>query len=395
MSAPAPATHALYLLDPDAGPAWAPFAGVRPLSELRAGAHLVRERWEMFVGTEAAAIFALPHLAGFPEAGVPRVEARRPVSGPAVIGSSTFAPRGLAGQLPDAPARLTHEGITVGWAVPAGSTWNGPLANAQAVSVDGVLLRGVYDLVDCLEQLLREDVLKLLGDSDPVPKASLVIGDPAWIALREAAIEPGVVFDTRNGPVVLESGVEVRSGTRLEGPVWVGANTRLVGGPIRTAAIGPWCVIRGELSTSAILGYSNKSHEGFVGHSVLGRWVNLGAGTITSNLKNTYGPVRLEVAGTTLETGQQFLGSLIGDHAKTAIGTLLPAGTVVGAGASVFDGVRAPKYVAPFAWGGSTSERMTRQKFLSVIERVLPRRHVEVSDSMRSYLTRAYDWLTR
>jgi hypothetical protein len=123
--------------------------------------------------------------------------------------------------------------------------------------------------------------------------------------------------------------------------------------------------------------------------------VNLGAGTITSNLKNTYGPVRLDVAGTTLETGQQFLGSLIGDHAKTAIGTLLPAGTVVGAGASVFDGVRAPKYVAPFAWGGSASERMTQQKFLSVVERVFPRRHVDVTDSTRAYLTRAYDWLTR
>jgi UDP-N-acetylglucosamine diphosphorylase/glucosamine-1-phosphate N-acetyltransferase len=395
MTAPAPGTHALYLLDPDPGPAWAPFAGIRPLSELRAGAHLVRERWEMFVGTEATAIFALPHLAGFPEPGVPRVEARRPVTGPAVIGSSTFAPRGLAGHLPDAPARLIHDGITVGWAVPAGTTWNGPLANAQSLSVDGVLLRGVHDLVGCLEQLLRQDVLKLLGDSDPVPKASIVIGDPDWIALHEAAVEPGVVFDTRNGPIVLESGVEVRNGTRLEGPVWVGANTRLVGGPIRISAIGPWSVIRGELSTTVILGYSNKSHEGFVGHSVLGRWVNLGAGTITSNLKNTYGPVRLDVAGTTLETGQQFLGSLIGDHAKTAIGTLLPAGTVVGAGASVFDGVRAPKYVAPFAWGGSASERMTQQKFLSVVERVFPRRHVDVTDSTRAYLTRAYDWLTR
>jgi UDP-N-acetylglucosamine diphosphorylase/glucosamine-1-phosphate N-acetyltransferase len=389
------ATHALYLLDPDPGPAWAPFAGVRPLSELRAGAHLVRERWEMFVGVEAAGIFALPHLVGFPEPGVPRVEARRTVNGPAVIGSSTFAPRGIAGPLPDAPARLTHEGITVGWAVPAGTTWNGPLANAQAVNVEGVLLRGVHDLVGCLEELLREDVRKLLGDSDPVPQGSIVIGDPAWIALREAAIEPGVVFDTRNGPVVLESGVEVRSGTRLEGPVWAGANTRLVGGPIRTAAIGPWCVVRGELSTTAILGYTNKSHDGFVGHSVLGRWVNLGAGTITSNLKNTYGPVRLDVAGTTVETGHQFLGSLIGDHAKTAIGTLLSAGTVVGAGASVFDDVRAPKYVAPFAWGGSGSELMTQQKFLTVVERVFPRRHVEVTDATRSYLTRVYDWLTQ
>ncbi|HEY6092792.1 MAG TPA: putative sugar nucleotidyl transferase [Gemmatimonadales bacterium] len=388
-------THALYLLDPEPGPAWSPFAGIRPLAELRAGAHLVRERWENFVGAEATAIFSLPHLAGFPEAGVPPVEARRSVTGPAIIGSSTFAPRGLAARLPDAPARLTHDGITVGWAVPAGSTWTGPVANAQSMVVDGLLLHGVHDLVTALEQLLREDTLKLLGDSDPVPKGAIVIGDPAWISVHEAALEPGVVFDTRNGPVVLESGVEVRSGTRLEGPLWVGSNARLVGGPIRHSAIGPWCVVHGELSTSALLGYANKSHYGFVGHSVLGRWVNLGAGTTTSNLKSTYGQVRLQVAGATLETGHQFLGSLFGDHAKTAIGMLFDAGSVIGAGASVFDEIRAPKYVAPFAWGGSSSERMEQQKFLDIVERVYPRRHVEVTDSTRAYLRRAYNWLTR
>ena len=168
------------------------------------------------------------------------------------------------------------------------------------------------------------------------------------------------MFDTTGGPVVLESGVEVKAPARLEGPLWVGANTRLLGGPIRGSAIGPWSVARGELATTVFLGYANKSHDGFVGHSVLGRWVNLGAGTITSNLKNTYGPVRLDIAGATLETGHMFLGSLIGDHAKTAIGTLLGTGTVVGAGANLFEGVRAPKYVAPFSWGGGGSERMTK-----------------------------------
>lgn len=390
-------SHALYLLDPEAGPAWAPFAGIRPICELRAGAHLIRERWETFVGCETSAIFALPHLAGFPEAGVPPVEPRRAVPGPAIIGSSTFAPRGLAPHLPDAPARLTCQGITVGWAVPAGATWTGPVAHAQATSVVGLVLRGVHDLVTALEQLLREDLLALLGDSDPAPAGATVLGDARWLALREASVEPGVVFDTREGPVVLESGVEVRSGARLEGPLWAGANSRLIGGPVRACAIGPWSTVRGEMANSVLLGYANKAHDGFVGHSVLGRWVNLGAGTITSNLKNTYGPVRLDVAGTSLETGHQFLGSLIGDHAKTAIGTLLGTGTVVGAGASVFDGVRAPKFVPPFAWGGggAASDRMTRQGFLAVAGRVLPRRHVAMDEPMRAYLGRAYDWLTR
>src|SRR5207244_11915149 len=111
-----------------------------------------------------------------------------------------------------------------------------------------------------LEQGAREDGIKLRGDSGAVSKGSSVLGDGAWVSLREGAIEPGVVCDTRNGPVVLETGVDVRSGTRLEGPLWVGANTRIVGGAIRNSAIGPWCVVHGGVSTTAMLAYANKGH---------------------------------------------------------------------------------------------------------------------------------------
>jgi len=388
-------SHALYLLDPDPGPAWLPFAGVRPLSELRAGAHLIRERWEAFVGAETSEIFALPHLAGFAEPGTPLVTGRHAVSGPAVIGSSTFAPRGLAPELASAPLRLTCRGITVGWGVPAGATWAGPQPQAQTVEVQGVVLHGVWDLLPALERLLQEDLLGLLSQSDGIPRGAIVIGDPSWVAVHEAALEPGVVFDTTHGPVVLESGVEVRTGTRLEGPLWVGANARLLGGSLRLSSIGPRCNVRGEVSTCVFLGYANKAHDGFVGHSVIGRWVNLGAGTITSDLKNTYGQVKLDAAGTSLDTGLQFLGSLIGDHAKTAIGTLLGTGTIVGAGANVFDVVRPPKYVPAFAWGGAGPGRMTREGFLKIVARVLPRRDVPVDDATRAVLGRVHDWCLR
>lgn len=388
-------SHALYLLDPEPGPAWAPFAGSRPLCELRAGAHLIRERWEMFVGAEASGIFALPHLAGFTEPGVPPVGPRRAVAGPVVIGSSTFAPCGLAPSLPEGAFRLIHAGITVGWGAGPGGTWDGPQPHATAVEVPGLVLHGVYDLLPALERLLGDDTRALLGDSDPVPAGSIVLGDPAAIAVHDAAVEPGVVFDVRNGPVVLESGAEVRSGARLEGPLWVGPNAHVLGGPIRASAIGPRVNARGELSNCVFLGYGNKAHDGFVGHAVIGRWANLGAGTITSNLKNTYGRVRLDVAGVSLETGLQFLGSLIGDHAKTAIGTLLSTGTVIGTGASVFEGVRVPKYVPPFAWGSDGANRMTKEGFLKIAGRVLPRRDVVVDEGTRALLGRIYDWHLR
>jgi UDP-N-acetylglucosamine diphosphorylase/glucosamine-1-phosphate N-acetyltransferase len=189
--------------------------------------------------------------------------------------------------------------------------------------------------------------------------------------------------------VVIEEGAEVRSGTRLEGPTYVGGGTRVLGGFIRSSVFGPECRVRGEIATTVFLGYGNKAHDGFLGHSVLGHWVNLGAGTTTSNLKNTYGPVRLEVGGTRIETGRSNLGTLFGDHAKTAIGTMLATGTVIGAGANVFGAPTPPKYVPAFAWG-CAGERVTEDGFLTVARRVLARREVAWSDARQDSLRRTY-----
>jgi UDP-N-acetylglucosamine diphosphorylase / glucose-1-phosphate thymidylyltransferase / UDP-N-acetylgalactosamine diphosphorylase / glucosamine-1-phosphate N-acetyltransferase / galactosamine-1-phosphate N-acetyltransferase len=165
----------------------------------------------------------------------------------------------------------------------------------------------------------------------------------------------------------------------------VGPGTKVFGGFVRASVFGPECRVRGEISTSVFLGYANKSHEGFVGHSVVGHWVNLGAGTTTSNLKNTYGRVSLEVDGERVDTGRQNVGSFFGDHAKTAIGTMLATGSVVSAGANVFGTPVPPKYIPPFAWG-CTGERMSEDGFLRVAERVLARRNVSFSAERRESL---------
>jgi hypothetical protein len=132
-----------------------------------------------------------------------------------------------------------------------------------------------------------------------------------------------------------------------------------------------------------------------VGHSVIGHWVNLGAGTTTSNLKNTYGTVRLDIKGNRIETRRLNLGSLIGDHAKTAIGTLLGTGTVISAGANVFGSNAPPKYVPPFAWGCFGSERMSEDGFLRIAERVMGRRDVAFSPERRESLRLTYLRSTR
>ena len=385
---------ALYLLEPgDPGVVWAPFAGVRPIAELRAGVWRVRERWEAACQADATAILG-DHVEQFREADEPPVRPPGPVDGPAVVGASWFAPAGdrIAGlDAPGAVRRLRHGDRTVGWIVPAGERWDGPHERGECLEVSGLLLRGAFDLITALEQFLGEDCADLkAAPATGVPEGSLVLGDAANVVVMGAAVEPGVVFDVRQGAVVLEPGVEVRHGTRLEGPVFVGAHSKVLGGYIRASAFGPECRVHGEVAASVFLGYANKSHDGFVGHSVVGPWVNLGALTTTSNLKNTYGPVRLDVAGVRIETGRQNLGTLFGDHAKTAIGTMLATGTVVSAGANVFGAPTPPKYVPPFAWGADGHGRLTADGFLRVAERVMTRRNVEMTPERRRSLERTF-----
>ena len=381
----------LYLLEPAApGPEWAPFAGARPIAELRVGAWLVRERWAGVLGElgglEVAAILGT-HCLDFCDTGSPPVMPPVPVEGPAIVAASWFAPSGLAVELAPDTRRLTHDDQTVAWIVPEGESWSGAEdVSGRAQPVDGLVLHGSFDLLTALEHLLVPDCADFLAEeSDPIPDGVVIIGDPAEVVLLGASVEPGVIFDTRGGVIVLEAGVEVRAGTRLQGPLFVGAGTILLGGAIRHSAIGPQCRIHGEVSASVFMGFANKSHDGFLGHSVLGHWVNLGAGTITSNLKNTYGEIRLEIGEARLDTGRTNLGTLFGDHAKTAIGSLLPTGCVIGAGANLFGAPSAPKYVAPFAWGLG-SERIDADRFVQVAARVMPRRGIEPSPDREASL---------
>jgi UDP-N-acetylglucosamine diphosphorylase/glucosamine-1-phosphate N-acetyltransferase len=377
----------LILVEPTDRRAWAPFAGARPVAELRAGVWRIRERWEAATGCATRAIMG-DLVAGFHELDEPATLPSGPIAGPALVARADFAPSG-APPVPAGARRLLHDGVTVAWLVPAGATWTGPDDLGDGAPIDGLLLRGAFDLLTALERFLADDCADFTAKpGDPLPAGSIVLGDPALVCSYGALVEPGVVFDTRAGAIVLEHGAEVRHGTRLEGPVFVGAGSKVLGGPVKASAFGPRCNVRGEIASSCFVGYGNKGHDGFVGHSVLGHWVNLGAGTTTSNLKNTYGTVRLSADGATLDTGRQFLGTLFGDHAKTAIGTMLATGTIVGAGANLFGGPP-PKWVPPMAWGHQ-GELLNEEGFLRIAERVMPRRDVAVTTERRAALSALY-----
>lgn len=381
---------ALYLYEPpEPGLEWAPFAKARPIAELRAGAWRIRERWAMALGTEVTAVLST-QLAGFADADAAPVEPLRPISGPALIGVSWFAPFGTPVAPPRDARRLTHHGHSVGWIIPAGETWSGPTDQGPAVEVEGRIVTGAADLVTALEHLLVADCEAFLAEpGDGIPDGCVVLGDPRRVLSYGAEIEPTTVLDTRKGPIVLSQGVLVKAGARLEGPLFAGPRTVLIGGSIRYSAFGPECRIHGEMTNTVFLGYANKGHDGFVGHSVVGQWANFGAGTITSNLKNTYGEIRLDLPGNRLATGRTNLGALVGDHAKTAIGTLLSTGTVIGTGANVV-GTPVPRYVHPFAWGALGSETLEQEGFLKMARRILPRRAVPVTPAIEASLVALY-----
>lgn len=141
---------------------------------------------------------------------------------------------------------------------------------------------------------------------------------------------------------------------------------------------------------SVFIGHANKGHDGFVGHSILGRWVNLGAGTITSNLKNTYGTVAMWTTAGAGNTGLQFAGTFFGDHVKTGIGMRLTTGCVLGAGTNVMDAMP-PKAVAPFSWGTRAPYALfERDKFLETATRMMARRQIELDARQRAHWESVY-----
>jgi UDP-N-acetylglucosamine diphosphorylase/glucosamine-1-phosphate N-acetyltransferase len=166
-------------------------------------------------------------------------------------------------------------------------------------------------------------------------------------------IHPLAVLDAEHGPIYIDEGAEIHPFTRVEGPCYVGRKSILLGAKCREGnSIGPMCRIGGEVEESIIQGYSNKYHDGFLGHAYVGQWVNLGALTTNSDLKNDYSNVSVVLGdGPPINTGSTKVGSLIGDHAKTSIGTLLNTGSYVGAmTVIVATGKPLPKFIPSFAW---------------------------------------------
>ena len=226
-----------------------------------------------------------------------------------------------------------------------------------------------------------------------VMKGAHIVGDQSDVFIgRGSMIQPGCVLDVTGGPIIIAENVAVKF-SHLAGPVFVGSGCVVDGARLRPGtSLGPNCKVGGEIAATIFQSRVNKGHDGFVGHSWAGRWVNFGASSNTSNLKNTYGTIRFPADGERIvETGTQFLGSIVGDHTKIGIMQGLNTGSNIGAGCNIFGGGIAPKYVPSFSWGGG--ESWTEHRFddcIKTVKSTLGRRNAVLRPESEGVLRAAF-----
>jgi UDP-N-acetylglucosamine diphosphorylase/glucosamine-1-phosphate N-acetyltransferase len=243
-----------------------------------------------------------------------------------------------------------------------------PSDDVDLVSVEGKLVRRSWDVLDAVSDGVAWD-------------ASLA---PCRIA-PSAKIDPTAVIDESLGPVLIDEDAVIGALSVLQGPISIGAHAVVKPlAHITHSVIGPHCKVGGEVSVSVLHGFSNKQHYGFLGHTVIGHWVNLGAGTTTSNLKNTYHDVRPRMPWGREDSGRLFLGSLIGDYTRTAIGTLLPTGGVYGVCTHIMAPGLSVSKQSSFVW--SDGVVYDREKAFETCDAMMKRRGLELSELHRQVL---------
>ncbi|MDQ7039955.1 MAG: putative sugar nucleotidyl transferase [Rhodothermus sp.] len=268
--------------------------------------------------------------------------------------------------------------------------------------VEGVPLVGrLWHLIDWMEQAFATD--RATWERPEATDGQAVVQPGAVLVAREqihlasgATIRAGAILNASEGPIYIGPGAVVSEGAVLVGPVAVGERAEVrVGARLRNCVVGPWVKLGGEVHTSIVHSYSNKAHDGFLGHAYIGRWCNLGAGTTCSNLRNDYGPVTLynEALGTFEPTGRQFLGLFMGDHTKTSIGTTFNTGTVVGVSCNLYGPGFHARYVSSFSWGSPAGGYVPfrLEKALQVAEAVMARRQHMLDDAERAVLTALFE----
>jgi UDP-N-acetylglucosamine diphosphorylase/glucosamine-1-phosphate N-acetyltransferase len=392
-----------------------PLALTRPVFELLSGLQTNRERvlrqlgttdWSAFCRTDLAETYREAHP------GIPVNDERVVSSGPVLFVNGRYIPAtgALAGAAADEAGYL---GETLCYVTVSpdeaillrAESLDASLAqiarDRKIVTAQGRVVERLWDLVHHNGEQITADYRQRAKGPKKAALGSQVaiLGEDQDVHVDPTAqIDPFVVIDARSGPVYIDAGAKIQAFTRLEGPCYVGPKTQLFRANVREGcSFGPVCRVGGEIEESIILGYSNKYHDGFLGHSYVGSWVNLGALTTNSDLKNDYSNVTVPlVAGDDpIDTGSTKVGAFIGDHTKTALSTLFNTGSSVGVMTMLLPaGELMPKLIPSFMrlWHGRLSELPGGiQPSLDAARIAMGRRDCVLTPAMERLLVRLFD----
>lgn len=370
-----------------------PLTLTRPLFDLRTGILTLGEKWLRnlnHTSTKPEGILR-NHLKGLFAETVPDVDRVLWIN-PRFLPSSELAKEMSA-------LDLNHALLSNGKLVAALITkehhlsWAGSGINLQNVTARNLSgespseIKNLWDLYLLNGSEIEADIKRIKSvkkiTPEKFPDVHFVNSDKIFVD-EGVKIEPGSVIIAEKGSVFLGKNSTIMANSVLRGPVAICENSTVKAGSkiYEETTIGPVCKVAGEISNSVFHSYCNKAHDGFVGNSLFGQWCNLGADTNTSNLKNNYSNIRLTnwETGEEYETGQQFIGTIMGDHSKTGINAMLNTGTVCGVSSNIFSSGYPPKFIPSFRW--VSDDAIVPYKFDKAIEtmrRMMARRNEELS----------------
>jgi UDP-N-acetylglucosamine diphosphorylase/glucosamine-1-phosphate N-acetyltransferase len=383
-----------------------PIALTRPTWALRCGASLLWERHQRALAAAEVHAWTRPALTELARLENPELPINEPCQPDAWVNGRWLPP--AAPRIECSRAHVGLVGQSIAYVVPPRG--DGPehpsavddwlrhcLDRLPTSTADGTMIDYLWDAVDRNGDALCQDwdwFSTLHGQNRNHGIAVVGAADQLAVA-ADAMIEPFVTADTRGGPVLIDRGAVVHSFSRLEGPCYIGPEATVLGAKVRAGTtVGPRCRVGGEVECSIMLANSNKYHEGFLGHSYVGEWVNLAAATQTSDLRNDYGMVRVTVNGQRLATGHTKIGSYIGDHTKTGLCALLNTGSVVGAFCNLLpSGTLLPQVVPSFCQVnyGVINERFDLRHLFATAATVMKRRGAELTETHKDYFFTLFD----
>ena len=249
----------------------------------------------------------------------------------------------------------------------------------------------LWDSIYLFNSTIKKDFLKIKNKQiSDIDQVYLINKDNIFIN-NTTNIKSGVVIDATNGPVYIGENVQIDIGALIQGPVFIDKDSYIsLGSKIRGGTlIGPNCKIGGEVTNSIFHGFSNKVHDGFIGHSYIGEWVNIGAGTNNSNLKNNYSDVKFNFGKNIIDSNKNFLGTMIGDFTRISIATSINTGTFIGIGSNLFNHNFNNKFVESFSWGND--EKVDFDRFINTCKLMLKRRDVDLHKTEENLLKYLYE----